>query len=198
MNELTQPLATWMTGLGPRAIWRRHLLYNQTGMRILSVFNRLRWRTIDIPVLLWPPARPYFDQIEEEIRDREQIVEASEHLIDADRFEEFVQAVYAIDLASPAKIALKLDNLARPPLIVRVLTVRFRRPTMEVQDLLNRLRCKDVHRLKDSIRASYRDRIEDYVFDVIIHSTETATQGQTVKQLLKEYGTKVADTSRAA
>lgn len=182
----------------PRAIWRRHLLYNRAGMRALAVINRLRWRTIDIPVLLWPPAREFFDTIETEIRADEQIVAASDHLIDSQRFEEFVQQVYAIDLASPRKIALKIDNLTRPPLVVRILTVRFQRPTMEVQDLLNRLRCKDVHQLKDAIRSRYRDRIDDYVFDIIIHSTETATQGAAVKQLLAEYATPEDEDAEAA
>jgi hypothetical protein len=181
----------------PRAIWRRHMLYNRTGMRLLSTFNHLRWRTIDIPVLLWPPAHEFFGMIEAEIRAEEQIVAASDHLIDPQRFEEFVQRVYAIDFASPRKIALKIDKLTRSPLIVRVLTVRFRRPTMEVQDLLNRLRCKDVHGLKDAIRSRYRDRIDNYVFDIIIHSTETATQGAAVKQLLVEYAT-VVDKDEAA
>ena len=182
----------------PRAIWRRNLLYNGTGMRLLAVFNRLRWRTIDIPVLLWPPAREFFDMIQAEIQAEEQIVSASDHLIDPLRFEEFVHRVYAIDLASPRKIALKIDNLTRPPLLVRTLTIRFRRPTMEVQDLLNRLRCKDVHKLKDAIRSRYRDRIDDYVFDIIIHSTETATQGAAVKQLLAEYATQVNKDAEAA
>jgi uncharacterized protein YeeX (DUF496 family) len=68
---------------------------------------------------------------------------------------------------------------------------------MEVQDLLNRLRCKDVHGLKDAIRSRYRDRIDNYVFDIIIHSTETATQGAAVKQLLVEYAT-VVDKDEAA
>jgi hypothetical protein len=65
----------------PRAIWRRHMLYNRTGMRLLSTFNHLRWRTIDIPVLLWPPAHEFFGMIEAEIRAEEQIVAASDHLI---------------------------------------------------------------------------------------------------------------------
>lgn len=180
----------------PRALWRRHLLYNRAGMRVLAVFNRLRWRTIDIPVLLWPPAREFFDTIQAEIQAEETIVSASDHLIDPARFEEFVQRVYAIDLASPRKIALKIDHLTRPPLVVRILTIRFRRPTMEVQDLLNRLRCKDVHSLKDAIRNRYRDRIEDYVFDIIIHSTETATQGEAVKRLLAECATQVNRTEK--
>ena len=162
-------------------------------MAVLGVFNRLRWLHMDIPVVLWPPACEHFDAIESDIRDRHRVLDTADYLIDAARFDEFVRRVYAIDSASPNKINIKLGNLVRPPLVVRVLTVRFRWPRIEVQDILNHVRCKDVHRLKERIRADYRERVSDYIFDVILHSTETATQGVELRRLLEQYGGPVSD-----
>ena len=162
-------------------------------MAVLDAFNRLRWLHVDIPVVLWPPAREHFDVIERDIRDRHRVLDAADYLIDAACFDEFVRKVYAIDSASPTKIDIKLGNLVRPPLVVRMLIVRFRWPRMEVQDILNRVRCEDVHRLKQRIRADYRERVSDYIFDVILHSTETATQGVDLRRLLEQYGRPVSD-----
>ena len=193
MTEHTQARRGFLDPLRPRSIWRRHILYNRLGMAVLDAFNRLRWRHMDIPVVLWPPAREHFDAIERDIRDRHRVLDAADYLIDAARYDEFVRKVYAIDGASPNKIGIKLGNLVRPPLVVRVLTVRFGRPRMEVQDILNRVRCKDVHRLKQRIRADFRERVSDYIFDVILHSTETATQGANLRRLVEQYGRPVSD-----
>lgn len=162
-------------------------------MAVLGVANRLRWPHMDIPLVLWPPAREHFDAIERDIRDGHQVLSATDYLIDAPRFDEFVRKLYAIDSASPRKIDIKLGSIVRPPLVVRVITVRFGWPRMEVQDILNRVRCKDVHRLKERIRADYRGHVSDYIFDVIVHSTETASQGVDLHRLLDLYGTPVSD-----
>ncbi len=175
--------------LRPRAIWRRFILYNRVGMAALGVVNRLRWPYVDIPIILWPPARDHFDAIERDIRRQHRILDGADYLIDASRFDEFVRKIYAIDNASPAKIDIKLGNLVRPPLVVRVMTVRFRWPRMEVQDILNNVRCKDAHRLKERIRVDYRERVPDYIFDVIVHSTESAAQGVELMRLVRAYGT---------
>lgn len=179
--------------LRPRALWRRHILYNRAGMAVLDAANRLRWPHVDIPLILWPPARDEFDAIESDIRDRHQVLARRDYRITDARFAEFVQRVYAIDSASPAKIDIKLGNLVRPPLVIRVLTVRFTRPRMEVQDILNNVRCTDAHRLKDFIRENYRSRVRDYIFDILVHSSETAAQGVDVLDLVTQYGTPLDD-----
>ncbi len=193
MTEHTRERSGFLDQLRPRSIWRRHILYNRLGMAALGAVNRLRWPHMDIPMVLWPPAREHFNAIERDIRESHHVVDALDYAIDEARFDEFVREVYAIDSASPSKITIKLGNLVRPPLIVRGLTVRFRHPRMEVQDILNRVRCKDVHGLKERIRADYRERVSDYIFDVIVHSTETAAQGADLLRLLEIYGTPVSD-----
>ena len=191
MNISSHPLVSYLKHLSPRNIWQKHLLYNKMGLALLSAINKVRWPYIDITLIVWPPARPFFSEIESAIRDRYKIVESALYRIEEPYFEEFVRRVYDIDSASHYKISYKLEHLVRPPLDIRVIKVRFPRPNMEVQDLLNRVRCLDVHALKAEIRASYRDRVEGYVFDIIIHSTETAKQGIEVQGLLNKYGTMV-------
>jgi hypothetical protein len=193
VTDRNQALIEFLGQLRPRNIWRRHILYNRLGMTLLNAVNRLRWLNVDIPVILWPPAREHFDAIERDIRDCHQVLDTADYLIDAARFDEFVRKVYAIDSASPGKIDIKLGNLVRTPLIVRVLTVRFRRPRMEAHDILNRVRCKDAHRLKERIRADYHERVPEYIFDVIVHSTETAVQGEDLRRLLPLYVKPLSD-----
>lgn len=177
-----------LSGLNPRGIWRRYILYSPAIKAAHTMANRLRWRRADIPFILWPPARAHFDAIVADIAASDQVLGWRDYRIAPERFEEFVRRAYAVDNASPAKISIKLGNLVREPLVIRVLTARFTKPDLEVQDALNTLRCRDAHRVKDAIRAGYRDRVEDYVFDIIIHSTETPTQGVEIAALIEEYG----------
>jgi hypothetical protein len=181
--------------LWPREIWRRYILYNPAIIRALGVVNRLRLPYADIPFILWPPARAHFDAIVADIGADDRVLGWRDYRIAPDRFVEFVRRIYAIDNASPVKIGIKLENLVREPLEIRVLTVRFQRPNMEVQDALNTLRCKDAHRVKEAIRAKYRDLVEDYIFDIVIHSSETTVQGASVMALVERYGAPMSEPS---
>ena len=58
---------------------------------------------------------------------------------------------------------------------------------MQVQDILNRVRCESVGELKDRIRKKYKHRIPNYTYDVIIHSTEVNYQNKEVLKILKKY-----------
>ena len=60
-------------------------------------------------------------------------------------------------------------------------------PTIEVQDILNNKRCVDSHILKDFIRVKYKKNINNYIFDIIIHSTETQKQSFRLKKLIDQF-----------
>lgn len=168
--------------------WRNYLLYNDLGIRLHTLINSYRFKKMDIFVVLWPPAVQYFSQIEEEIRKRHEIISSRRFIIDDNVFDEFVKKIYAIDSASANKIDAKLKNLRVHPLEIQVLKVRFYHPKLDVQDLLNRKRCVDAHVLKDMIRKKFSNRVSHYIFDTIIHSTETEKQARDAEIVLKIFG----------
>ena len=169
-------------------LWRNHLLYNDFGIRLHTLVNSYRFKKMDIFVVLWPPAIQYFSQIEKEIRKRYEIISSRRFLIGEKVFDDFVRKLYAIDSASANKIDAKLKNLRVHPLEIQVLKVRFHHPKLDVQDLLNRKRCVDAHVLKDMIRKKFSNRVSHYIFDTIIHSTETEKQARDAEIVLKTFG----------
>ena len=141
-----------------------------------NCFNWVRWRQVDLTVILWPPSNEYFEEITEMLARNSEILTVRTVNIREDSFRKFVTELYAIDYADPKKIARKIQRLEQPPHRIRVLKIRLSNPKFSAQDTLNRVRCETIGDIKDEIRRKYRGLIKDYVYDIIIHSTETDYQ----------------------
>ena len=165
----------------------RYGLYNRVLMAGWGWLNRIRWRQMDLTVLIWPPAAQYVEDIRGILEDQVEVLSQETVEIRSDQIARMVEELYAVDFAGPEKVARKMERLARPPDRLEVLQVRLVRPRMAVQDALNRVRCETIGDIKDDIRRRYRDRVEDYVYDVIIHSTEADYQTEPVRRVLRNY-----------
>ncbi len=189
-RKLKQNLKSLMFFLGIRKYYIRFIVYNKTIMRVLSVINYYRWQNIDLVIILWPTAFPFFDEINKDIAKLHDIETYEIIKIHENKFEEFIYKLYDIDFANPRKVALKMDLLlSSPSYTLGIVKIRIKKPQMVVQDALNRVRCDSVGDLKDSIRRKYMDRIPEYIYDVVIHSTEVDYQNKKVIKLLKKYST---------
>jgi hypothetical protein len=169
----------------------RYGLYNRVLMAGWGWLNRIRWRQMDLTVLIWPPAAQYVEDIRGTLEDQVEVLSHETVEIRPDRIVQLVEELYAVDFAGPEKIARKMERLARPPHRLEVLQVRLVRPRMVVQDVLNRVRCETIGDIKGNIRRQYRDRVKDYVYDVIIHSTEADYQTEPVRRVLKKYAANI-------
>lgn len=177
--------------LGLHSFLIKYGLHNRGLKYVLSLINKIRWRRIELVMIVWPPANFLLDEILSDIRKKTKLLSCQRHPISQSSFVDFVQEVYAIDNATPKKIALKINRLKKPDCCVSILKINIERPTMLVQDSLNTVRCKNVGDLKDGLRAKFRDRIPDYIYDVIIHSTEVDYQNSRVLHLVRKYGESV-------
>lgn len=165
----------------------RYGLNNKGIIWLLGLVSRIRWKSIDLIVIVWPPAIPLLDDIQEEIEKMYDVLNLEVIDIRSDGFQWFIQELYAVDYADQKKINLKLERLSRPPHRIGVMTVRIKRPKMAVQDALNRVRCTTVGDLKDGIRRKFREAIPDYVYDIIVHSTEADYQNAVVLSIVRKY-----------
>lgn len=152
-----------------------------------NCFNWVRWRQVDLTVILWPPSNEYFEEITEMLARNSEILTVRTVNIREDSFRKFVTELYAIDYADPKKIARKIQRLEQPPHRIRVLKIRLSNPKFSAQDTLNRVRCETIGDIKDEIRRKYRGLIKDYVYDIIIHSTETDYQSVEFEDLMLKY-----------
>ncbi len=173
---------------GIRKLYIRYIVYNRTVMNFLGWVNSLRWKKIDIILIIWPPAFPFIDEINSYITKYYEITSFEITTIDEKRFEEFIFKLYEIDFANPQKVALKIDTLLNSPAYsLGVVKISIPQPEMVVQDALNRVRCESAGDLKDKIRKKFKDRIPNYVYDVVIHSAEVNYQNKKILKILKQY-----------
>ena len=99
----------------------------------------------------------------------------------------FLNEIYKLDYGSLNKINKKIHYVGVKPYTIRFLRVRFEKPVILTQDILNRKKCEDVHILKKNIRNNFSNKIKNYRFDMIIHSTETEKQGYKAENILKRF-----------
>jgi len=193
INKIRQILRNILSFLGIRNLYIRYIIYNRVIMKLLTWSNHLRWQKIDITMVLWPPAAPFFDEIIEYISNQYEILSFEVITINNEKFEDFIFELYEIDFANPRKAALKIDLLLSSPLYnLGIVKVRIPKPNMLVQDALNRVRCDSIGDLKDNIRKKYRKRIPNYIHDVIVHSTEVDYQNKKVSKILRKYSSSTA------
>ena len=168
----------------------KHIIYNKCAMRLLGALNRVRWKKINLLIILWPPAAGVFEQIIEELKIDLKILKETRFHINKKYFKKFVNELYIIDHAGPDKISRKIDRLSESSHKLVVIHVEILNPKLLVQDALNNVRCENIGNIKDNIRQKFKSEIRDYVYDVIIHSTEVDYQNRKVMHLLKKYGTR--------
>lgn len=176
-----------LAGVGLKRAAVKYGLYNPLGIACLNVINRRRWRHVDITMLLWPPAQHLFDRIQAAVAETCTVLDTTDVELREDDFDEFVYRLYAIDFAGDRKIRPKLPRLKRDDLRIRTLRIRIPHPNLIAQDLLNRVRCREINALKDGLRQRFRHEIEDYTYDVIMHSTEVDYQNAEVMALIENY-----------
>lgn len=154
-------------------------------MVLLTLFNRLRWQRMEIVLVLWPPAHRIFDEVEAAIGAVYPIIQSRNVVIRDDAFDDFIIQLYAIDFSGENKIRPKMARLKELSHGIRVLKINIPTPTMVAQDLLNHVRCREVNALKDGLRAQFRGRIDNYIYDVLLHSTEVEYQNRPLLELIE-------------
>ena len=171
-----------------KGIWRKYILYNAFLLLLLKMFNKIYYYNYKIIFIIWPPAYNLSNQITDDISKKHKINNIYDCKIKKSEFEHFLSEVYNIDNKNyKKKVYLKYERLIENNCLIKVLEVNFKMPTIEVQDILNNKRCVDAHILKDFIRVKYKKNINNYIFDIIIHSTETQKQSFRLKKLIDQF-----------
>ena len=122
---------------------------------------------------LWPPAEKFFDEITKDLSKSYDIIDIKDFEIkDKDEFKSVIRKIYLIDGAREETIKLKIDRFANQ---VRENGYIQRRIAFEIPKPNFRPRgdgkpiCIQTEELKKKYRSGYKDKIHNYVYDVIIH-----------------------------
>ena len=169
-------------------IYLKYFVYNKSILKILNYLNIIRWRDVDQLIILWPPAFKLINKILYEIKLHDfNILSMHKFKIDIQNFEVFLKELYEIDFADPKKIAFKLERLKKDTLIMYTIKINIKNPKIISQDYRNHVKCETIGDFKDHVRKKYKKNIQNYVYDIILHSTEIDYQIPLVESVIKKY-----------
>lgn len=152
---------------------------------------------VKISCVLWPPVEPYFDQIRNEISPD---CEYKDYIYSEETFPRIVRGIYHIDDIDDWKIQMKIDAMSKCP----VKKIRYMQ--LEVLAPYFRLKQMNAHtisvvgeNIKQVIREKYSKLVDNYIYDIIIHTGDNFEQSEYIKKLfeqpfsLEEYFSAIAD-----
>lgn len=118
-------------------------------------------------IVLWPPVANYFDEIEEFIKEK-YTVKSSEDYKDISNFTTYIKALYQIDDIKDWKVDLKIQGMSDFQKDIRIIKIEIPEPNFRKKSN-GQLISQKVEALKKEVRNIYKDKIENYFHDIIIH-----------------------------
>lgn len=139
------------------------------------------------PIILWPSCSPHFIEIENEIAQSYPIIKKTDFHIEGYNFEDFCERIYKIDDIQPWKIARKIAFLKEYiPSRTMVLWIDIANPEYRKKQINNNDISQKIERLKRKIRTNFKNKIPNYVHDIIIHAGDNYEHNREINKILTE------------
>ena len=128
-------------------------------------------------IILWNPAEKYYNEIENIIKKDFTILFNSEKSIN--NMKTFVNKVYELDVrCHKPYLPKKIEILEKYKQKVKFLMILIDNPKYDKQNVSHTA----VH-LKEKIRSEYKQKIEDYYKDIIIHVSDNSIEAENIYRL---------------
>ena len=134
-------------------------------------------------VVLWPPVSKYFDEIEKFIKQKHTVYLSTDYK-DITEFNTYIKALYKIDDIKDWKVNLKIKGMSAYTKDIRVIKIEIPEPKFRKKEN-GQLISEEVETLKKQIRESYKEKIDNYFHDIIIHIGDNYSHTKQSKNLLK-------------
>lgn len=143
---------------------------------------------IHISCILWPPIKEYFDEIVKKISYMYNVIEVKDMLFSDDDFDDYVQSVYQIDDIAQWKIDRKKEYMKNSnEKTVRYILLEFENPLFRYKELNKNTIMTQGEELKRMIRNCYKDKIDNYFYDIICHTGDNHEQSEYMSSLIKNH-----------
>lgn len=141
---------------------------------------------INISCILWPPVKRYFEEITKILETEYCLREIKDIRFEDGTFERFVQEVYSIDDIEQWKIDKKKEYMAESKeKVVRCISLEFMTPKFRYKDLNHHSILTQGEELKAKIRNIYKNKIDNYFYDIICHTADNTEQSEYIEKLCK-------------
>ena len=118
-------------------------------------------------IVLWPPVSQYFDEIEKFIKEKYTVYSSKDYK-DIPEFNTYIKSLYKIDDIKDWKVDLKIKGMSAYSKDIRIIKIEIPEPKFRKKEN-GQLISKEVEILKKQIRESYKEKIDNYFHDIIIH-----------------------------
>ena len=134
-------------------------------------------------IILWPPVSQYFNEIEKYIKDKYTVYSSKDYK-GISEFNTFIKALYKIDDIKDWKVDLKIKGMSAYPKDIRVIKIEIPEPKFRKKEN-GQIISEKVETLKNQIRESYKQKLDNYFHDIIIHIGDNYSHSKQSQNLLK-------------
>jgi hypothetical protein len=135
-------------------------------------------------LILWPDVQKYFDEILKKIAFLEDVSFYKDYLYDDLSFEKIVKHIYAADSIAEWKIDKKLEYMKHnEQKIIRLIFLQIETPNFRIRENGSQTISVRGEAIKRIIRNAYKNKIENYYDDIIIHSGDNYYQNSFILNL---------------
>lgn len=137
-------------------------------------------------VTLWPPVQEYFEDIMDRLRLLGNVTMYKDYVYDDFTFGAIVRGVYSVDDIAKWKIEKKIAYMSSTPIKkIRVVMLELPHPKFRLKSTNNNTLSASCERIKRIIRNCYKDRIENYMHDIIIHIGDNYYQNMHIRKIFE-------------
>ena len=151
-------------------------------------FNSLK-RTFCTPFIctIWHPARFFYEDITKNLSLFGNVREVKDFAFSQWDYRFFTRGIYSVDDIDKWKIEKKMDymtNTDSDTYSLRIVVLEIHDPDFRLKSSTNRTISKKGEQIKKLIRRAYKDRIDNYFYDIIIHIGDNFYQNRHILRLL--------------
>ncbi len=136
--------------------------------------------------IIWGPARSFKDEIQDFIAQDHKVIEVIE-LDVTNNLKEFVSEVYACDDIEEWKIQRKTDSFITVDPKVTIVKFFISDPKFRRKAMNGHLISQTVERLKFDIRQRFMSKVDNYIYDNIIHIEDNFDHSMHMETVIQKY-----------
>lgn len=137
--------------------------------------------------IIWPPAKPLAARIIEEMKETAEVVSWLDIIMDKEEFTGFVKAVYSTDDVEEWQIHTKLLRMIKKDRCeVRIVKFYLDNPRFRIKRFGHTISGAGME-MKERIRNRHKNEIDNYIKDIIIHTTDNYEQAYLVAEIVDGY-----------
>lgn len=152
-------------------------LITDTGVKLRDRCNQ------PFSCVIWSPAVKLSDAIVHDLGYYGKVESVKKYSYEREEYKNIVRAVYAIDDIENWKVEKKLEHMSGGELVV--VGLKIEEPSFRVKTASDKPISQRVERIKRAIRGRYREDIEDYFFDTILHIADNHQQSHYMEHIFE-------------